>query len=75
MSTETTRIRLADPQGQLLAEIADPAMKRRDVAMTYRFAILEPDRVDWPKVNKAIIDRWSVSGLNWIKKFAWEPSS
>jgi hypothetical protein len=67
------RIELADPQGQLLEEIADKRFTRRDVAMTYRIAVRRGggDRVDWPKVNRAIIDRWSVSALIYIKKLAW----
>jgi hypothetical protein len=67
------RIELADPEGQLLEEIADPRMKRRDVAMTYRLALRSADRVDWRKVNTAIINRWSESALLWIKRFAWQP--
>ena len=65
------RIELADPEGQLLEEIANPKMTRRDVAMTYRLALRNADRVDWPKVNWAIAERWSLSALQWIKKFAW----
>ena len=65
-----TRIELADPQGQLLEEIADPRMKRRDVAMTYRLA-LRSHGVDWPRVNAAIIERWSMRALSQIKAFAW----
>lgn len=65
---------LADPQGQLLEEIADPKMTRRQVALTYRLATLEPGAVDWPVVNRAIVARWSVSALDWIKKTAWSPS-
>jgi len=65
-----THIELADPQGQLLAEIADPAMKRRDVAMTYRLA-RSSSGVDWPHVNAAIIGRWSMRSLSQIKDFAW----
>jgi hypothetical protein len=71
------RIELADPQAQLLAEIADVAMKRADVAMTYRLAIRASRgpggaTVDWRKVNEAIIERWSASGLTWIKRAAWD---
>lgn len=67
---EGVRIELTDPQGQLLGEIADPRMKRRDVAMTYRLA-LRSDGVDWPAVNAAIIERWSLRALDRIKRFAW----
>jgi hypothetical protein len=67
------RFELADPEGQLLEEIADPAMKRRDVALTYGLAMRgSKDRVDWPKVNQAILERWSLAGLEWIKAFAWK---
>jgi hypothetical protein len=65
------RIVLADPQGQLMEEIADPKMTRRQVALTYRLALAEPGRVDWPTVNRAIAARWSPSALDWIKKTAW----
>lgn len=66
------RIELADPQGQLLEEIADPMMTRRDVALTYAFALRDPDRVDWPAVNGAIVNRWSMSALGYIKDVAWK---
>jgi hypothetical protein len=29
----------------------------------------------WPALNLAIIDRWSVSGLNYIKQKAWNDIS
>lgn len=69
-----TRIVFADPEGYLLEEIADPAMRRIDVAKTYRLILAsgEQDRVNWRTVNTAIIDRWSVSALDWIKQFAWK---
>lgn len=57
----------------LLTEIADKSLKRGDIALTYRLAMAssERDRVDWAKVNRAIIQRWSKAGLTWIKKEAW----
>ena len=68
------RILLADCENQLLREIAEPCLKRRDVAQTYRLAMEsvrdegEPrEAVDWAKVNRAIVARWSTSGLTWIK--------
>lgn len=49
-------------------------MKRKDIAMTYRL-VMEAERhgakVDWLKVNTAIIERWSKSGLQYIKNLAW----
>jgi hypothetical protein len=75
MTADDVRIELADPQGQLLEEVADPAMTRRQVALTYRLALRSEDRVDWPKVNQAIISRWSVSALLYIKRIAWGGTS
>lgn len=63
------RFELAACESTLLSEIAMPECKRRDIAKTYRLALesRERDSIDWRKVNAAIIARWSVSGLVWIK--------
>jgi hypothetical protein len=65
------RVDLVDPEGTILNEIADPRMKRDDVALTYAFAIRQRAEMDWSKVNHAIIDRWSLSALKYIKERAW----
>ena len=72
--SDGTRIVFADPEGYLLEEIANPAMKRLDVAKTYRLILASGDqaRVSWRTVNTAIVDRWSLSALDWIKRFAWK---
>lgn len=64
---------LANCESHLLREIADPAMNRKDVAQSYALAMKssERDQIDWAKVNKAIMARWSASGLKWIKESAW----
>ena len=64
---------LAACESVLLREIAMPEMRRRDIAQTYRLALQssERDKIDWKKVNAAIIERWSVSALTWIKEQAW----
>ncbi len=66
--------RIADPEGHLLEEIADPRMRRLDVARTYRLILAsgDRDRVNWRAVNTAITGRWSESALEWIKRFAWK---
>ncbi len=66
------RIEMVDVQGQLEREIADPQMKREDVALTYAFGLRQRDDVDWRKVNGLIIERWSLSALKWIKTYAWK---
>jgi hypothetical protein len=62
---------MIDPQGQILREIADKRMTRDDVALTYAFALRQQDEVDFPTVNRAIMDRWSLSALKYIKTAAW----
>lgn len=63
---------MVDVQGQLMAEIAEPEMKRDDVALTYAFGLRQPGEVDWGKVNEAIISRWSLAALKYIKERAWK---
>jgi hypothetical protein len=65
-------MRLVTAEQTLLEEIADKRMTRGDVALTYAFALYEGDDIDWPKVNQAIIDRWSLSALKYIKEAAWK---
>lgn len=57
----------------LLQEIADKQFKRNNVAQTYALALRssEFDSIDWKKINQAIIKRWSMSALFWIKNRAW----
>ena len=64
-------IQLCNCENTLLSEIADKIFKRKDVAMTYRLAIDSSEGVNWEKVNRAIMNRWSVSGLVYIKTLAW----
>lgn len=66
------RIQLIDCERQLLREIADKRLVQRDVALTYAMALGSDEEIDWPKVNHAIIDRWSLSALKWIKERAWK---
>jgi hypothetical protein len=54
----------------ILNEIAQ-GLRRKDIAKTYALALRSSYPTDWAKVNSAIIERWSRSGLEWIKKQAW----
>ena len=66
------RVMMVDVEGNLLREIADQRMTRDDVMLTYAFGIRDcPDDVQWPIVNAAILDRWSMSALRYIKEGAW----
>ena len=67
------RVTLCDCERTLLDEIAIPTQKRRDIAQTYALALQSPESatMNWGSVNRAIIARWSMAGLLWIKKQAW----
>lgn len=71
--SQIIRIEMADCENQLLREIGDKQFTRRDVAQTYWYAMNSSERktIDWAKVNGAIIDRWSMHALEWIKYQAW----
>ncbi len=66
---EKPTIELVDCENVLLNEITMPEMKRLDIALTYRLGLMssESKSIDWTKINKAIIARWSMAGLKWIK--------
>lgn len=63
---------LIDCETTILREITMPEVKRKDIAQTYRLIMEsgESSKVDWGKINRAIIERWSKSGLIWIKQQA-----
>jgi hypothetical protein len=65
-------VEMVDPQRALLEEIADKRMQRDDVAMTYAFALRQRADINWAEVNQAIIHRWSLSALKYIKEKAWK---
>lgn len=68
------KVYMQNCESVLLMECGIPEIKRNSIAMTYRFAIeAERDgreKIDWLKVNTAIINRWSKSGLKYIKERA-----
>ena len=65
------RVDLVDPQAQILREIADERMTRDDVALSYAFALRQADECDFSAINHAILDRWSMAALRYIKAKAW----
>lgn len=66
-------IELIDPEGTIENEIKQGGTQT-DIAKTYYFAIKSSVNVDWKRINKAIIERWSISGLNRVKTMAWNPT-
>ncbi len=51
-------------------------LPQKDIAQTYALAIFSASRggwdADWPRVNKAIVNRWSLAGLANVKKLAFD---
>ena len=56
----------------ILQEIADKAFTRDDVALTYAFCrdAKESQNVNFRTINEAIVKRWSLSALEYIKENA-----
>ena len=63
-------------QDVILEQIADKKQKRNDIVKTYIDVLAVPyfmkETIELTKINKAIIDRWSMSGLEYILKKAWK---
>lgn len=62
-------------QQRLIRKIKDKRYKQKDIAKEYIIATrLYIDGLDlnWPVINRAIIDRWSRSGLERVKEMAWK---
>jgi len=57
-------------EATILNEISHKECKRNDIALTYYFCMVSSEDIDYEKVNKAIIKRWSFSGLKYIKEEA-----
>jgi len=68
----TGSFELTNITSTILREIENKKMKQADIAKTYALAINSIEQVDFPEINRAIIARWSKSGLNRIKVLAWK---
>ena len=66
------KIELMSCEEIILEEIANKEATRDNVALTYAFCIDSSEKIDFAKINKAIVDRWSRSALQYIKKEAWK---
>lgn len=60
----------------ILNEVAHKECTQRDIALSYALAIKSAaqgaDKPDWRKINTAILERWSMAGLERIKKAAFD---
>lgn len=68
--TENFTVEMLFCEATILNEISHKECKRKDIALTYYFCMVSKEDINYTKVNKAIIDRWSFSGLEYIKKEA-----
>lgn len=70
------RINLICCTDVILQDVGAKEATRKDVALTYAMALKSQldgaDKPDWPTINKAILSRWSRSGLEYIKKRAFD---
>ena len=57
---------------KILGEIGNKKCKRKNIALYYHLCMMSREIINWGKINRAIIRRWSFSGLMYIKKEAWE---
>jgi len=65
------RITLCDCQATILRELESPRVRRKDIAQTYRLCLESREAVEWGPINAAIIKRWGVPALNYVKRLAW----
>lgn len=56
---------------QVIINEIEQGCTQRQIAQTYALALRSDEPTDWKAANKAIIERWSISGLDRIKKMAW----
>jgi len=56
----------------VLQEVDDKRNTQKDVAKVYAEFVLYGRLEDFRRVNDAVIERWSLSGLDRIKRMAWD---
>lgn len=64
-------IRLGDLSISIECEIAQGS-SQKSVASTYALALMDGEATNFARANKAIIDRWSLAGLERVKTMAWK---
>lgn len=76
LDTDEWRINMVCCTEVILNEVSHKEITQRDVALSYALAIKSQmqgaDKPDWGKINRAIIARWSMPGLERIKKGAFD---
>lgn len=63
-------VSLLMPTETILNELQDRKTTQKTLALTYYLAMRSTEPTDWLTVNRAIIARWSVAGLERVKTLA-----
>ncbi len=68
----TVRDAVQSPGSRILGMVANPYMTRDDIAFAYAEMLRDGTiRQCAAEVNAAIVERWSMSALKYIKRKAW----
>lgn len=59
---------------QVIKNEIKQGLTQKQIAQTYALGLRSTWPTDWPAVNKMIVDRWSSTALERIKKMAWSGS-
>ena len=63
-------VEIMDVEALIEREIA-AKMTQKQIAQTYALALRSSYPTDWLRVNRMIVERWSLSGLERVKKMVW----
>lgn len=63
-------VEMACCESVILNEIKQ-GLTQKQIAQSYALALRSSWPTDWKRVNEAIVERWSLRGLNRIKEMAW----
>ena len=77
MNSDNFTMELLCCEDTILNDIEHKECKRKYIALVYYLCMvssenIDSENIDWKKVNKAIIKRWSLSGLKYIKTEAYK---
>jgi hypothetical protein len=64
---------LTNPEKRILEEIKNKKIYQSSIIKTYALALIAHDqgeKVDFSAINQAIVSRWSISGLEHVKRQA-----
>lgn len=65
-------IHMLDCENIILRELKFKQTTRKSIAKTIALALRSyEDEIDWKKIGKACIEKWSPSGYEYILKLAW----